>query len=126
MTNSNQSAFESRLQSYLEDQPEFSLAWEILQHGRHSWDDGMLSWAIAMAQSHSFYDLYGISAKSDFDADAFVLEGGHLDECLAILQANSDHDEAPSALFDDFLFELYFFGMKRRTVETLDHLAIDY
>ncbi len=126
MTKSNQPAAEQRLRCYLAKQPEFSLAWEILQHGEYSWDRGVLDWAQSMAQASSFFDLYGMAAQDDFDPDAFVAAPVQFDECVSLLRANLADDSAPSALSEDFIFRLYFFGMKRRTLDTLDHLGIDY
>jgi len=126
MTKSNPPAAEQRLRSYLAKQPEFSIAWEIRQHGEYSWDRGVLDWARSMAQAVSFFDLYGMAAQDDFDPDAFVSTHGQFDECLALLRANLADDDAPRASSEDFIFRLYFFGMKRRTLEILDHLGIDY
>lgn len=125
MTHSNKPASEKHLRAHLEAQPEYSLAWEALQHGL-SWDDGVLDWALIVARSSDFYDVYGMGAEDTFDAQEFVINEGHLDECLAILRDNLNHEDAPSALLEGFFFDLYFFGMKLRVVEILDHLGIDY
>lgn len=124
-THADRAQTEARLIAAFEKQPEYSLAWEAYQHAQFSWDRGVLDWVETMASSDSFADLYGMSGLM-IDADEFALgPGSHLGETLSVWCKFVDDPEAPEPHCADLVAQLYWFAMKKVTLEIVEQSDVD-
>lgn len=127
MTNFNTNSQTTDIQNLstcFEAYPQGSLGWECYQHAQHSWDAGILNWALTVAEATSFADLYGMGG-SQIDAEDLIREpGGHFGELITIWRANWGHKNLPDPNAPYFLAELYWFGLKLTTLNILTMAGI--